>query len=98
SVPDVSGDAPGGRLIEPGGPDGIFATLPLTELRDALAGLALSVCISNSAGSYLCNHLMYRLLTGIQQKQLGIPAGFVHIPPAAAPASTRALRAADPRT
>lgn len=41
----------------------------------------IPVSISNSAGTYLCNNLMYSGLYYLQQKELDIPAGFVHVPP-----------------
>jgi pyroglutamyl-peptidase len=82
SVPDGTGDTPGGRRIEPDGPDGLFATLPLPRLRAALEGGELPVRISNTAGTYLCNHLMYRMLLALREVRPAVPAGFVHIPPA----------------
>ncbi|HVP37585.1 MAG TPA: pyroglutamyl-peptidase I [Candidatus Saccharimonadales bacterium] len=81
-VPDGAGDAPGGRRIEPEGPDGLFATLPLPRLLASLDGHVLPARISNTAGTYLCNHLLYRTLLGLRAAGLAIPAGFVHIPPA----------------
>jgi pyroglutamyl-peptidase len=83
SVPDGTGDTPGGRRIEPEGPDGLFSTLPLARLRAALEGGDLPARVSNSAGTYLCNHLMYRVLFALREARPAVPAGFVHIPPAA---------------
>lgn len=81
-VPDQSGDTAMGRKIDPDGPDGIFSTLPLEQMMAALDGQALPYRISNTAGTYLCNHLMYKTLWALHQEGIQIPCGFVHIPPA----------------
>ncbi len=81
-VPDQSGDTPRGRKIDPDGPDGLFSSLPLQQMMEALDGQALPYRISNTAGTYLCNHLMYRTLWALRQEGIDIPCGFVHIPPA----------------
>jgi pyroglutamyl-peptidase len=83
SVPDDRGDAPRGRTILAGGPAGIFSTLPLGSLLEGLEGQNLPARISQSAGNYLCNHLMYRTLLGLQASSPPLPYGFVHIPPTA---------------
>ncbi|MBI5836950.1 MAG: pyroglutamyl-peptidase I [Candidatus Eisenbacteria bacterium] len=93
TVPDGTGDTPGGRRIAPDGPDGFFSTLPLARMLAALEGHELPARISNSAGTYLCNHLMYCTLLALESGSgsgappgaggsTAIPAGFVHIPPA----------------
>ena len=83
SVPDDRGDAPRGRTIVANGPAGIFSTLPLGSLLEGLDGQALPAKISQSAGTFLCNHLMYRTLLGLQASSPPLPFGVVHIPPAA---------------
>ncbi len=78
--PDNAGHAPDGMPIEPGGPLALAATLPLVELRAALAAVGVSVAISNHAGAYVCNHVFYVALRTVER--LGLPArcGFIHVP------------------
>ena len=78
---DNTGFKPNGEKIHENGADGIFSTLPLKQLESALLEENIPVSISNSAGTYLCNNLMYSELYYLQQKELDIPAGFVHVPP-----------------
>lgn len=67
------------KIVEEGA-DGYFSTLPIRMLVDALNEKAYPASISNSAGTYLCNNVMYTVLHELKEKQLDIPAGFVHVP------------------
>lgn len=59
-----------------GGADAIFTTLPVRELSRACVEAGVPATLSLSAGSFLCNEVMYRLLDDGR-----IPhAGFVHVP------------------
>lgn len=78
---DNSGFKPNGEKIHEAGADGLFSTLPLKRLEAALINENIPASISNTAGTYLCNNLMYSELYYLQEKQLNIPAGFVHVPP-----------------
>ncbi|WP_078543465.1 pyroglutamyl-peptidase I [Litchfieldia alkalitelluris] len=69
-------DAP----IEDVGPAGYFSTLPIRAFVDTLNEAGLPASISNTAGTYLCNNVMYSALHKIEKENLDIIAGFVHIP------------------
>lgn len=69
-------DAP----IEEEGPAGYFSTLPIRQFVDASVEKGYPAVISNTAGTYLCNNVMYSLLHKIEQEQLSVRAGFIHIP------------------
>ena len=62
-IPDNAGQQPVDAPIVPGGPAAYFATVP-SEL-------------SNSAGTYVCNHLLYCVL---HHAGPGVRAGFIHVP------------------
>jgi pyroglutamyl-peptidase len=51
--------------------------LPLRAIREALLARGIPARLSNSAGTYLCNAAMYRLLGRLPQD---VPAGFIHLP------------------
>lgn len=78
--PDNSGvrlqDAP----IDENGPAGYFSTLPIREFVNASIEKGYPAAISNTAGTYLCNNVMYSVLHKIEQEQLPMRAGFIHIP------------------
>ena len=58
------------------GPDAIFTTLPVRELARACIEAGVPATLSLSAGSFLCNEVMYRLLADGRAPY----AGFIHVP------------------
>lgn len=69
-------DAP----IFTGAPAAYFSTLPIRKLVEELRSAGYPAEISNSAGLYLCNNVMYHILHSIHENQRQIPAGFIHLP------------------
>jgi pyroglutamyl-peptidase len=59
-----------------GGRDAIFATLPVRALTAACDGAGVPATLSLSAGTFLCNEVMYRLLADPRVPS----AGFIHVP------------------
>ncbi|MBE4907287.1 pyroglutamyl-peptidase I [Bacillus luteolus] len=85
NVRDGEADNRGVKLqdspIEEEGPAGYFSTLPIRRFVDTLQEKGLPANISNSAGTYLCNNVMYSVLHKIEKEGLnGVRAGFIHIP------------------
>lgn len=78
SMPDNAGDAPTDRPIIPDGPAAYFSTLPVKAIVNAIRNKNLPASVSNSAGTYVCNHLMYSVLHALREED--IPAGFIHVP------------------
>ncbi|MDQ0206777.1 pyroglutamyl-peptidase I [Alkalicoccobacillus murimartini] len=62
------------------GPDGYMTTLPIHDFVEALHSHQIPAAISNTAGTYLCNKVMYSMLHACKQRGIALPAGFVHIP------------------
>ena len=62
----------------PGAPDGMFSTVPVAAMADAITAAGLPGKISNTAGTFVCNDTLYRLL----HHYAGTPvrAGFIHVP------------------
>ncbi|WP_404454399.1 pyroglutamyl-peptidase I [Oceanobacillus kapialis] len=77
---DNEGHRPDGEAIFEEGPDGYFSTLPLKEMVARLKEEKLPAKISNTAGAYLCNNVMYHGLHYAKQHGLETPSGFIHIP------------------
>jgi len=81
-IPDNQGRQPVDDAIEEDGPAAYFSTLPIKALaRDArAAGIAASV--SNTAGTFVCNHVFYALMHRLATRPvLGrARGGFVHVP------------------
>lgn len=78
--PDNSGVAPEDQPIDPEGPAAYFSTLPIRRFVNTLNQAGLPAEISNTAGTYLCNNVMYSILNKIAKEGGIAPAGFVHIP------------------
>lgn len=66
--------------INPHGKSAYFSTLKIRAITDAWNDMSIGASISNSAGTYVCNDLMYQTLEYIDEHNLNIPAGFVHVP------------------
>lgn len=71
--------------IVPDGPAAYFSTLPVRTMEQVLLGEGIPCHLSCSAGTYLCNHLMYTTLhaisTGREEGIGSAKAGFIHLPP-----------------
>lgn len=80
AIPDNAGFEPKGLSIDVEGPDGLFTTLPAKALLKAARTAGVPTAISYTAGTYVCNHVMYSALNTIRKHQLSAKAGFIHIP------------------
>lgn len=77
SAADNAGEVRQNQPISPDGPAAYFATLPLHRIVDAIKAAGIPAAISNSAGTFVCNHLMYTALSRVKPPAI---AGFVHVP------------------
>ena len=79
-IPYNCGTQPVDKTIAPDGPVAYFSTLPLRKLLDELIEAKIPSVISNTAGTFGCNHIFYELMHYRAEKELDISAGFVHVP------------------
>ncbi len=77
-APDNAGNQPRETPVLPGGPDGIFSTVPVRAMADAIAAAALPGRVSNTAGTFVCNDTLYRLLHHYAPTPVRV--GFIHVP------------------
>ena len=80
SIPDNAGFQPAGGPVVEGGPDGYFSLLPVQEMAAAIQAAGLPGKVSNTAGTYVCNHLMYHILHACHTRYPGMRSGFIHVP------------------
>lgn len=78
-IPDVDDAQPVDEPVLPGEPLARLTTLPVKASLAALRTAGLPAELSLSAGTYVCNAVMY---AGLSHAGDGVPAGFVHVPPA----------------
>lgn len=78
-IPDNEGNQPIDEPIFPNGENAYFSTLPVKAMVEAIRKEGLPSSLSNSAGTYVCNHLMYGVLYYLDKRPV-IKAGFIHVP------------------
>jgi len=79
-IPYNCGTQPIDEPIVVNGPVAYFSSLPLRKILSALQNAKIPSTISNRAGTFGCNHIFYELMHYLSQKNLDIPAGFIHVP------------------
>lgn len=79
-LPDNVGFIPVDEPIETEGPAAYFSTLPIWKIVEAIQGKGILAGISNTAGTYVCNHVMYVSLHQAAVNYPHVKAGFIHIP------------------
>ena len=80
TIPDNAGAQPVDEPIVPDGPAAYFSTLPNKAIVKAMREAGIPAAISNSAGTYVCNQILYAVLHFIAENKLPTKAGFMHVP------------------
>ena len=80
SIPDNAGNMPKEEPVVPGGPAAYFSTLPIRAMVTRAQAAGVPAAISNSAGTFVCNDLMYALLHALSNDFPEIIGGFIHVP------------------
>lgn len=79
-IPDNDGNKPINEKIIKNNKDGIFSSLPIELINKELNLNNIPSYISNSAGTYVCNNVLFETLNYISENNLNIKAGFIHVP------------------
>ena len=79
-IPDNQGNQPIDTPIRLDGQAAYFSTLPIKAMVQAIKEEGLPATVSNTAGTFVCNHLMYQALYLVDKKFPHMRAGFMHIP------------------
>lgn len=90
AIPDNEGERPVDVPVVAGGPAAYFATLPVKEIVAAIREGGLPAAVSNTAGTFVCNHLMYGMLHGAACEFPSTRGGFLHVPFLPGQAASRA--------
>ena len=77
-IPDNRGYVPADVPVVPDGPAAYFATVPVKDMVSAIQQKNIPASVSNSAGTFVCNDLLYTLLHHFDGTSTQV--GFVHIP------------------
>ncbi|MBQ9048790.1 MAG: pyroglutamyl-peptidase I [Solobacterium sp.] len=79
-IPDNEGNQPVDEPIYPDGPDAYFSSLPVKAMVEAIKAAGVPASLSNSAGTFICNHVLYGVRYLCERKYPGVKSGFIHIP------------------
>jgi pyroglutamyl-peptidase len=79
-IPDNAGAQPVDEMIAANGPPAYFATIPVKAIARAIRAAGIPAEVSNSAGTYVCNHVMYGVLHFLAASGNRARAGFIHVP------------------
>ena len=79
-IPDNEGNQPVDEPVVEGGPDGYFATIPVKQIVRAIQQEGIPAAQSLSAGTFVCNHVMYATGHLLATRYPEAKFGFIHIP------------------
>jgi pyroglutamyl-peptidase len=77
-IADNDGDQPVDRAIADDGPAAYFSRLPVKEISERIREAGIPSYVSDSAGTYVCNSLMYSTMRAVEGTD--VTAGFIHVP------------------
>lgn len=84
-IPDNAGNTYQDAPVSASGPAALSSTLPLRAILAAWRETDIPGDISNTAGLYVCNFVLYRALQRLQAGgRADVPCGFLHVPANAA--------------
>lgn len=79
-IPDNDGYQPLDEPIQPDGDTAYFTQLPIKAMAKAIRAAGLPAIVSNTAGTYVCNHIFYQVQYMRTKEFPKLKAGFIHIP------------------
>jgi len=82
-IPDNLGRQPVDEPVVFGGPTAYFSTLPIKAMVRALLGAGIAAEVSQTAGTFVCNHVFYLLMHHLATHRLdgqSVRGGFIHVP------------------
>ncbi len=79
-IPDNAGYQPVDVPIRADGKTAYFSTLPVKAMVQRMRGAGIPAAVSYTAGTYVCNAVMYNLLYLLDREFPGVRGGFIHVP------------------
>lgn len=79
-IADNEGNQPVDETIVEGAPAAYFSKLPVRRMRDRVQEEGIPCAISYTAGTFVCNDVMYEVLHLTETKFPGAISGFIHVP------------------
>ena len=79
-IPDNAGYQPVDVPIREDGETAYFPSLPVKAMVQRMRDAGIPAAVSYTAGTYVCNYLLYTLLYLIDKKYPNVRGGFIHVP------------------
>lgn len=79
-IPDNEGQQPIDEIIQVEGETAYFTQLPVKAMVDGIKSAGLPASVSNTAGTFVCNHIMYQVQYLIATEFPEMKGGFIHVP------------------
>lgn len=79
-IKDNDGNQPIDIAIKEDGAPAYFTNLPIKAMVKEICDFGLPASVSNTAGTFVCNHLMYGVMYLIDKKYPEMKGGFIHVP------------------
>lgn len=79
-IPDNAGQQLIDEPVYPDGPAAYFVNLPIKAMVKNIQDRMIPASVSNTAGTFVCNHVTYGVRHMIETKYPGKRSGFIHIP------------------
>ena len=75
---DNAGNRPEDESVVPGAPTAYFTTVPIKKMTQAISTAGYPAAVSDSAGTFVCNDVLYTLLHHYADTEVRV--GFIHVP------------------
>ena len=79
-IKDNAGNQPIDEKIFEDGENAYFSTLPIKAIQKSIMENKIPASISNTAGTFVCNHVFYGVRYLTEKRYKNIKSGFIHIP------------------
>ena len=80
-IPDNAGKQPVDTPVVDKAPAAYFSTLPIKAMVRNLRAAGVPASVSNTAGTFVCNHIFYALMHRLERRAApGVRGGFIHLP------------------
>lgn len=79
-IPDNKGNQPIDVAIQEDGAPAYFSNLPIKTMTEAIKAAGVPASLSNTAGTFVCNHVLYQLGYLADKSYPGLLFGFIHVP------------------
>ena len=80
AIADNAGDMPVDEPIVESAPQAYFSNLPVWDMVKVIQEAGVEAAVSYTAGTYVCNHVMYTVLHEVATNYPEMKAGFIHVP------------------